>query len=152
MAAQKSRVDTLHKEREVGMKKSMALILVILLGGLVSAQAFTQPTAEQLKAAANDPTQMKSLLQGASKEEAAQVIIAVVGEVEKLQIPLPQKKQRVAAIFDESRVDLGGGHKAEAVIEMVLSNIKPEFHPPRPPHHPPRPPHHPPKGPKYKGQ
>ena len=105
------------------MKKNMVLILVTLLGGLVSAWAFTQPTAEQLEAAANDPTQMESLLQGASTEEAAQVILAVVGEVEKLQIPLAQKKQRVGAILAASRVALGEGAQARTVMAMVLPHI-----------------------------
>ena len=123
------------------MRRSMAVFLAMLLGIVVSARAFTQPTAEQLEAAANDPTQMGSLLRGASKEKAAQVITAVIGEVEKLQIPFSQKQERVDAILTASRVDLG--HNAEVVMAMVFPNIKAAFRPrqpPRPPH-PPHPPH-----------
>jgi hypothetical protein len=109
------------------MKKSMALILAILFVGLAAAQAFTQPSLEQLRNAANDPTRMSSLLQGASTEEASQVILAVIGEVDKMSISLEQKKQRVNAILEASQTALGD--QAEAVMDIVLPEIPPELRP-----------------------
>ena len=109
------------------MKRSIALVLIVLFAGLVSAQAFTQPTVEQLRAAANDPAQVRSLLQGASKEQASAVIIGIVGQVEKMEIPIEQKKQRVAAILAAAQISLG--EQAEAVMALVTPGIPPELLP-----------------------
>ena len=109
------------------MMRSIALGLVVLLAGLVSAQAFTQPTAQQLQAAANDPSMVGALIQGASPEESSAVVLGIVGEIEKKQIPLEEKKQRVAAILAAAQVALG--EQAEAVMAMVTPGIPPELLP-----------------------
>jgi hypothetical protein len=109
------------------MKRSIALGLIVLLAGLVSAQAFTQPTVEQLRAAANDPAQVGTLLQGASAEQSSAVILGIIGEVEKMEIPIEQKKQRVAAILAAAQISLG--EQAETVMAMVTPNIPPELLP-----------------------
>lgn len=109
------------------MKRCIALGLIVLLAGLVSAQAFTQPTVEQLLAAANDPAQVGSLLQGATKEQAAAVILDIVGEVQKMEIPIEEKKQRVAAVLAAAQIALG--EEAELVMAMVTPGISPELLP-----------------------
>ena len=109
------------------MRRSIAFVLIVLLAGIVSAQAFTQPTAEQLRKAANDPAQVGSLLQGASKEQAAAVILGIIGEVQKMEIPLEQKKQRVAAILAAAQISLG--EQAELVMALVTPSVPPELLP-----------------------
>jgi hypothetical protein len=121
------KTDKAKKIGRASMKRSIALGLIVLLAGLVSAQAFTQPTAQQLLGAANDPSQVGSLLQGASPEESSAVILGIVAEVEKMEIPLEQKKQRVAAILAAAQVALG--EQAEAVMAMVTPSIAPELLP-----------------------
>jgi diketogulonate reductase-like aldo/keto reductase len=96
------------------MKKSMALMLVILLAGLASAWAFTPPTAEQLEAAANDPTQMESLPQGASN----------AGLASAWAFTPPTAEQLEAAANDPIQMEslLQGASKDEAA-QVVLAVV-----------------------------
>ena len=109
------------------MKMKVLWIVVMFLVGLVSAQAFTQPTADQIKAAAGDPALVGGLLQGASQEQAAQVILAIIAEIEKMEIPIEEKKQRVGAILAAAQVALGD--MAESVMAMVTPAVNVELLP-----------------------
>lgn len=56
-------------------------VMMITAMSALSAETFTPPTDAQLKAAAKDPAAIAALLEGASPEQAAQVVKAVVVEI-----------------------------------------------------------------------
>jgi hypothetical protein len=109
------------------MKKVLGILLVTGLAVGVAIAAFTVPTADQIKAAAKDPTQLNALIQGASAEQAAQVMIAVIQEIEKSDLPMDEKQAKVALLVDEMNGEMGD--MAPAVMGIVATSVNPELLP-----------------------
>lgn len=109
------------------MKRVMATVLVSCLAALAANAAFTPPTADQIKAAAEDPATLGALIQGASAEEAAQVVTAVIQEIEKSDLSLDQKKARVALVIDQMNATMGD--LAAVVMGIVATTVNPELLP-----------------------
>lgn len=62
-------------------KTLSAIVGVVMITAMSALAAFKSPTTEQLAAAAKNPAAIESLLVGASPEQAAQVIKAVVVQI-----------------------------------------------------------------------
>lgn len=86
---------------------SMLVVGLVLAGAMSSMAAFTAPTAEQLTAAAADPVTVGALIQGATPEEAASVVVGVIQEIDKLDISLNEKQQRTATVLAQLQTQLG---------------------------------------------
>ena len=81
------------------MKKYIAIVAGVLLGLTLSVRAeFAVPSDEQLAAAANDPAQMNALLQGASAEQAAQVVKTVIVHVLGLGLDTQLANSKISAV------------------------------------------------------
>lgn len=109
------------------MKTVLGILLVS--GVLVSTALaeFTPPTAEQIAAAAQDPTLVGALLAGASPEEAAKVVSAVIQEIEKSDLPMDEKKAKVAVVVDQMNKAMGD--LGPVVMGIVAATVNPELLP-----------------------
>ena len=81
------------------MKKIFTGIIgAVMVSSLSAFAEFTPPTEEQLAAAANDPAMEAALLQGASAEQAAQVMKAIIVQVLASGLDSQAVNARVASI------------------------------------------------------
>jgi len=88
------------------MKKTLlGIVGVMMISGLSASAAFTPPTDEQLTAAANDPATLAALLVGASPEQEAQVVKAVIVQLEALGLPAATQGARVSAVVAAAFAD-----------------------------------------------
>lgn len=109
------------------MKRVIAVCLASWLAASVGAWAFTPPTQEQISAAAADPAMVGALIAGAAPGAAAQVAIQVIQAIEKLEIPLDQKRERVAVVVAQLTAMLG--ENAAVAMNVVASKVSPELLP-----------------------
>jgi hypothetical protein len=75
------------------MKRILAIVGVLAIVATVVQAAWTQPTDDQIKAAANDPSKLPALLQGANAQQAASVIVAVLQEAATTTPPAGMTRQ-----------------------------------------------------------
>ena len=81
------------------MKKTLlGIVGVVMMTALSVSAAFAPPTDAQLTAAANDPAAIAALLVGASPEQAAQVIKAVVVQVSAMGLPAATQGTKISAV------------------------------------------------------
>ena len=99
----------------------MGVAFAFLIGAAGAQAAFTAPTADQIKAAADDPAKIKALLTDATPAQAADVLLQVVKRVQGLAIKLEQKKDRVAKLFAATSEAMG--KNAGAVVAEVAQKI-----------------------------
>ena len=109
------------------MKKSILCVALLVTVGALSAWGFVPPTAEQIQGAASDPEKIGALIQGASTDEAVDVLVAVIGEVEKMDIPLEAKQQVVEQLFASVQTELK--ETALLVLAMTAERVNPELLP-----------------------
>ncbi|HPF99787.1 MAG TPA: hypothetical protein PLE77_06945 [Kiritimatiellia bacterium] len=89
------------------MRAVSMLVVLLVVAGALSASAFTEPTMDQLKAAAADPVTVSNLIQGATAEEAAAVVAGVIQEIDKLSISMEEKQQRTATVLAQLQKEMG---------------------------------------------
>lgn len=81
------------------MKKMYVGMLAALLGLVMSVHAaFTPPTADQIAAAAEDPSKVEALIAGATPEEAAAVLKAIYEKIVALNLAPEDFTARVALV------------------------------------------------------
>lgn len=80
------------------IKSSIVLMLVIGLAGVAQAE-FTQPTPEQIAAAAATPSQLASLLADASPQQAANVVKDVLVAIAGQNLTPELQKTRVQSVI-----------------------------------------------------
>ena len=81
------------------MKKTVSAIIgVFMISAVAGFASFTPPTTAQIAAAANNPAGVAALLQGASSEQAAQVIKSVIVQALALGLDTQAANTRVANI------------------------------------------------------
>jgi len=84
------------------MKKTLLGIVGMMMTAISVFADFTPPTAEQLTAAANNPTAMAALLVGASSEQAAQVIKAVVVQISAMGLSASAQAASIGSVITVS--------------------------------------------------
>lgn len=109
------------------MKRTMVVMALVLGAFLSSASAYTAPTDEQIQGAAAKPETLGALIQGASSSEAASVVLKVVAAVEAMNIPIEEKKQKVATLLSQMEPALGD--QAASAMSIVLVGIPPTLLP-----------------------
>ena len=108
--------------------KKVIVVLVVLLLAMASAQAaFVPPTAAQIKAAADDPAQIKALLKDATPDQASGVLLSVIRRLQQMDIKPEVKKERVGKLF--AAVQEVMGKNAGLVISDAAKRINPELLP-----------------------
>ena len=75
-----------------------SLVLTVILVATFAFGAFQKPSAEQLKAAANDPMLLAALLVDASVDQAAETTKDVVAEIVNLDLKPDERDPRVALL------------------------------------------------------
>ena len=103
----------------------MAVFFVVSVAGLQA--AFTPPTGQQIKAAAQDPALIKDLLKDASAAQASGVVLHTVQQVQVLDLTAAQKKERVGKLFAVVQETMGA--TAVLVISDVARRINPDLLP-----------------------
>ncbi|MEI8140774.1 MAG: hypothetical protein WCI03_13020 [bacterium] len=82
------------------MKKTLlGIVGVMMITAMSAFAAFTPPTAAQLTAAANNPAAIAALLEGASPEQAAQVIKAVVVQIASMGLSAPAQAASIGSVI-----------------------------------------------------
>jgi len=76
----------------------LGMVGVMMISALSVSAAFTEPTDAQLTAAANDPAAIAALLVGASSEQAAQVIKAVVVQIAAMDLTASAQGTKISAV------------------------------------------------------
>lgn len=110
------------------MRKVVGLTLAAFLLVLVNAEAFTKPSKEQVGAAAEDPAKIGELVQDASNEQAASVLLDVIRAVQELDLGLEEQREQIAALFAHLQEALGEDD-AVLVINDVAKRLDPELLP-----------------------
>jgi hypothetical protein len=104
------------------MKKVIAgVVMLFALATVVASAAFTPPTSDQIKAAAEKPADIKALLKDSTPEQASSVLLQVVRAVQGLKVKPEVKKQRVTELF--AAVQEAVGKNAGMVIGDVAKRI-----------------------------
>ena len=75
----------------------VGMLLITLTGTVVAQQerTFSRPTDEQIEAAANNPELLAELLEGATPEQAAEVVVRVIVQINSLNISAEAKEARI---------------------------------------------------------
>jgi hypothetical protein len=81
------------------MKNTLWAIVGVMMTAMSAFAAFQAPTAAQLTAAANNPASIAALLEGASPEQAAQVIKAVVVEISSLGLSATAQAASIGSVI-----------------------------------------------------
>jgi hypothetical protein len=76
-----------------------AIVGVMMITAMSALAAFKPPIEKQLKEAASNPASMAALLEGASSEQAAQVIKAVVIEIASMGLDLATQDTRINRVI-----------------------------------------------------
>lgn len=95
-----------------------SLVLTGMLVATCAFGAFQKPSAEQLKAAANDPTLLAALLVDASINQAAETTKDVIVEIVKLDLKPEERDRRVALLIRTLFQTLSEGSWREAAISL----------------------------------
>jgi hypothetical protein len=104
------------------MKKVIVgMVVLFALATVVAQAAFTPPTSDQIKAAAEKPAEIKALLKDATTEQASGVLLKVIRAVQDLKIKPEVKKERVTLLF--AAVQEAIGKNAGVVIGDVAKRI-----------------------------
>lgn len=101
------------------MKKTLlGIVGVMMITAMSAFAAFTPPTAAQLTAAANNPASIAALLEGASPEQAAQVIKAVVVQILAMGLSATAQATSISSVITAafSAAPAGSGHMLAASL------------------------------------
>jgi hypothetical protein len=77
--------------------KWLALLLAVVAWNAVG--AFTPPTSDQVAAAAEDPSLVAALVQDASVQQAAEVAVAIIIQIVKLDLEPEARDARIALLL-----------------------------------------------------
>ena len=110
------------------MRKYMVAVLVLAVLSVNGAlAAFTNPTADQIKAAVADPALIKTLIKDATPAQASAVLMNVIAGVQAEKIKPEQRREKVAKLF--AGVVEAMGTAAPSIISDVAQRISPELLP-----------------------
>lgn len=90
--------------------------------------AFSKPTAEQIQSAMENPEEVGALVENASSEEAVDVLLSIIREIEQSDMEAEVKRDKVSALFAEV-ADTFDEDKAALVLSDVARRIRPELLP-----------------------
>jgi hypothetical protein len=110
------------------MKKMTLLLTVILAASALAVHAFTPPGADEVAAAAENPDLVPGLIEGASNEQAANVVLRVIREIEQSDLALDLKKAHIAEVFAAVQQQRGEEDSA-IVLSDVARRMNPELLP-----------------------
>ena len=80
--------------------------MVCLVTSLTAFAEFTPPTDAQIQAAAADPAQLATLLNGASLEQASHVVKTVIAQIASLNLPANTLESRVGQVMSTTLTTL----------------------------------------------
>jgi len=109
------------------MKVSTIGIMLLIAVGVSCAWGFEIPNGDQIKNVAENPTAIAPLIKNATAEEAADVVVAVVREIDGMKISLEEKQKRVEELF--VAVQTAWGDKAMILLAMTADRVNPELLP-----------------------
>lgn len=110
------------------MKNMRWLIAVLLVGALKGpAMAYTPPTDDQIAGVLADHSQLNTLLQGASPEQAASVVAKALAKLDQASLPPGSKSQTAALLY--TRALLLSGESAPQMAGSLASQVKAELLP-----------------------
>ena len=104
----------------------MVASLMVLFAVNTMAQ-FRMPTEAQILAVAEDPNKIGDLIADANEDQAVEIILDVVAEIESMDIPLQVMRSRVAVLLAETvRVKGAAGPQ---IVARVVKKVNPRLLP-----------------------
>ncbi len=110
------------------MTRTLIAICCLFIGTAIASAAFTEPTAEQITSAAENPEEITELLVDATPAQAEAVIKSVVAAIQTLGLKVHATQLRIGALFTAAFNALGsevGPPVLLNVIKTMPRNIVP---------------------------
>ena len=108
---------------------------VVLLCGMpgfaaapADAGAKNPPTLEQITKVAENPRLLGALITDVTDDEAVDLLMQVVAQVDTLKLGIEGKKNRVAALF-QALIDVKGAIKGNEIIARIVKKVNPRLLP-----------------------
>jgi len=96
--------------------------------GAAAAVGMTMPTVEQIAKVAENPHLLADLVKNATDEQAAEILIQIIAQVDTLKLGTEAKKNRVGELF-ERLIDAKGTVKGNEIIARIVKKVNPRLLP-----------------------
>lgn len=105
----------------------VAVLFLLCAMPVVAAEA-AMPTAEQYSQVAENPALLADLIKDATDEQAVDIMLKVIAQVDTLKIGVEAKQNRVSELFTKL-VDVKGTIKGNEIIARIVKKVNPRLLP-----------------------
>jgi len=106
------------------MKKLLIMLplVAMILGPAVASAEWSEPSADQIAALLSVPAEIAELVEGATPEQAADVVLKAIAEVDASEsLNEAQKKQLIARLVAHAVVEMGS--RAPEMMALIVGEV-----------------------------